>query len=81
MNPFTARKISYLIIALGITATVICCLCGYPTIALIVMAISAMITIGLLALYWRCPECRAWFPISMSLDSKFCPLCGKKITN
>lgn len=79
MSPFKARKISYIIIALAIISQFIGILCGKIMLGLICMIAMLGVMIILLLKYWKCPHCKRYFPLYMSLDSKYCPVCGKQI--
>ena len=79
MNPFKARKLSYVLIGVSIAVLIVSIYSGYPMVGLVSLIVGLVLVIGLLLKYWKCPDCKAYFPLYMSLDAKYCPQCGKKL--
>ena len=49
------------------------------TILNVLMLAIAVGTMFVYIIYWRCPFCGKYMPVSHHRELKFCPLCGKPI--
>jgi rubrerythrin len=80
MNPFHVKKITYIATVLEIIFPIAIAVDTKHSIWYLAMMllILAGIIIALLK-YWKCPHCKNYFPISMSLSAKHCPTCGEKL--
>ena len=80
MNTFRVRKITYIICACEIFFPIAIAFdIKHGLWYLAVMIFGIMTVILLLLKYWKCPYCKKYFPLTMSLDAKHCPKCGEKL--
>ena len=80
MSPFKVKKLTYIATDLEIIFPI--AIAFDPKHSMLYFAmmllVFAAIIIALLK-YWKCPHCKTYFPISMSLNAKHCPECGEKL--
>ncbi len=80
MNPFKVRKLTYIASALEIIFPI--AIAFDTKHGMLYFAMMLLVLLGViiaLLKYWKCPHCKTYFPISMSLNAKYCPECGEKL--
>lgn len=80
MNPFQARKLTYVISASVIVFPIMVAFDSKHGVLYLAMMIFGIVAIMfILVKYWKCSHCKSYFPLTMSIEAKYCPECGDKI--
>ena len=80
MSPFKVKKITNIVAIFQIVFPFgIAFDMKHSTVYMLLMGLSLAGIIITLLKYWKCPHCKEYFPVSMSLKAKHCPACGEKL--